>query len=368
MAPPSIPNPYAEAHTSPSGPGDARPTTSQILKDNDLVGKLTDKTFLVTGGTDGLGLETVRTLAKTGARVFFTARSEDKAKKVVESLAEEGKTDGDLKDARIEWVKIDNMSLKSVKAGAEDFLRRSDKLNVLVTNAGIANTPHKVTEDGFDSQFATNHVKRPFLAHFLLFQLLRQLLLRSSTPSFNSRVVTVSSAAHGFSTVQFGNYNQETKVESGFDPMCQLDGIYNPMIAYGQSKTANIWMANEIERRYAAKGLHGLSIHPGAIFTAGYAKMDPQIMAVLGPLFEMDVVKKSIKSLPQGAATQVLAAVGKDYEGKGGFYMDDCGIARAIPDGEMIGPSGYRPWAYNPDGEKRLWADSLKMVGLQDDE
>ncbi|TKA53776.1 hypothetical protein B0A55_11850, partial [Friedmanniomyces simplex] len=135
MAPPSISNPYAEAHTSPSGPGDARPTTSQILKDNDLVGKLTDKTILVTGGTDGLGLETVRTLAKTGARVFFTARSEDKAKKVVESLAEEGKTDGDLKDARIEWVKIDNMSLKSVKAGAEDVLRRSDKLNVLVTNA-----------------------------------------------------------------------------------------------------------------------------------------------------------------------------------------------------------------------------------------
>jgi len=136
MAPPSIPNPYAEVHASPSGPGDARPTAYQMIKDNDLLGKMTDKTFLVTGGTDGLGLETVRTLAKTGARVFFTARSGEKAKKIVDSLAVEGKTDGELKDARIEWVQIDNMSLKSVKAGAEDFLRKSDKLNVLVANAG----------------------------------------------------------------------------------------------------------------------------------------------------------------------------------------------------------------------------------------
>ncbi len=136
MASPSIPNPYAEAHASPSGPGDARPTAYQMIKDNDLLGKMTDKTFLVTGGTDGLGLETVRTLAKTDARVFFTARSGEKAKKIVDLLAVEGKTDGDLKNARIEWVQIDNMSLKSVKAGAEDFLRRSDKLNVLVANAG----------------------------------------------------------------------------------------------------------------------------------------------------------------------------------------------------------------------------------------
>ncbi|KAK1808023.1 hypothetical protein LTR12_017629 [Friedmanniomyces endolithicus] len=156
MAPPSIPNPYAEAHASPSGPGDARPTAYQMIKDNGLLGKMTDKTFLVTGGTDGLGLETVRTLAKTGARVFFTARSAEKAKKIVDLLAVEGKTDGDLKDARIEWVQIDNMSLKSVRAGAEDILRRSDQLNVLVANAGIANTPHKVSEDGFEAQFQTS--------------------------------------------------------------------------------------------------------------------------------------------------------------------------------------------------------------------
>ncbi|KAK0872500.1 hypothetical protein LTR87_012373 [Friedmanniomyces endolithicus] len=328
MAPSSIPNPYAEVHASPSGPGDARPTAYQMIKDNDLLGKMTDKTFLVTGGTDGLGLETVRTLAKTGARVFFTARSGEKAKKIVDSLAVEGKTDGELKDARIEWVQIDNMSLKSVKAGAEDFLRKSDKLNVLVANAGAL-------------------PRLSFLAHFYLFQLLRPLLLKSSTRSFKSRVVTVASTAHAFSTVQLGNYGQESKVKSGYDKICELDVDFNPIIAYGQSKTANIWMANEIERRYGAEGLHGLSIHPGGIVTAGYANMDPIVQPIFEPLFSTEAFQKVFKSLSQGAATQVLAAVGKDYEGKGGLYMEDCGVSRPIPNDEMVGTYGYRSWAFN---------------------
>jgi len=136
MAPPPHPSPYADAHKSLNGPGDARPTAYQILKDEGVVGKMTDKTFLVTGGTAGLGLETVRQLAKTGARVFFTARDEEKAKAAVDGLLEEGKTDAELKDARVEWVKIDHSSLKSVKEGTEDFLERSDQLDVLVCNAG----------------------------------------------------------------------------------------------------------------------------------------------------------------------------------------------------------------------------------------
>ncbi|KAK3648195.1 hypothetical protein LTR56_007607 [Elasticomyces elasticus] len=360
MAPPNIPSPYAEAHASPAGPDDARPTGTQILHDNDRVGTMSDKTFLVTGGTDGLGLETVRTLAKTGAKVFFSARNEDKAKKVLAALVDEGTTDKDLKGAKIDYVIIDNVSLKSVKSGAEDFLRKSDKLNVLINNAGIANVPHGVSEDGFETQFATNH-----LAHFYLFQLLRPLLLKSSTPSFNSRVVAVSSTAHGFASVQIGNYNQEKKVESGnYDPMCELDDDFNPAIAYGQSKTANIWMANEIERRYGAKGLHGLSIHPGNILTAGWGSMDPRIAEKFGPFIEMESFKAAFKSIPQGVATQVLAAVGKHYEGKGGFYLDDCSVSKAMSEGDMVGLTGYRPWIYNPEGEKKLWADSLKMVGL----
>ncbi|KAK5137117.1 hypothetical protein LTR08_001126 [Meristemomyces frigidus] len=333
---------YADAHSSPQGPGDARPTALQIILDNNLVGKLTDQTILVTGGTDGLGLEPVRQLAKTGAHVFFTARNATKAEKIIHDILEEAKVDEMLKGTKVEWVEVDNASLESVKKGAEDFLRRSDQLNVLVCNAGISQTPHAVTKDGYEKQFAVNH-----LAHFLLFNLLRPLLLRSSTPSLNSRVVCVSSVAHGFSTVQLGNYNLDKPPQEQYDPMCELEGDYNPMILYGQSKTANIWFANEIDRRYGGKGLHGLSIHPGTIVTAGW---------------------KIFKSVEQGAATQVLAAVGKDYEGKDGMYLDDCGVGQPIPDDVQIGISGYRPWAYNPDGERRLWKDSLDMVGVKDDQ
>ena len=88
----------------------------------------------------------------------------------------------------------------------------------------------------------------------------------------------------------------------------------------------------------------------------------------LAPIVALEVFKSSVKSVQQGAATQVLAAVGKDYEGQGGMYLDDCARAQPIADGEQIGAGGYRPWIYNPHGERRLWMESLGMVGLEDDQ
>lgn len=110
-------------------------------------------------------------------------------------------------------------------------------------------TPEGKTKDGFETQFGTNHV-----AHFYLFQLLKDLLLASSTPEFRSRVVAVSSYAHRSSPIRFDDYNFEKEP-------------YNPWKSYGQSKTANVYLANEIERRYGAKGLHATSLHPGGIWT-----------------------------------------------------------------------------------------------------
>ena len=147
-----------------------------------------------------------------------------------------------------------------------------------------------------------------------------------------------------------------------------MEGVYNPLIAYGQSKTANIWMANEIERRYSGEGLHGLSLNPGNILTAGWKQRDPRVVEKLAPMMETEAFQQAFKSVEQGAATQILAAVGKDYEGKGGFYMEDCGVSQPLPDGASAGSAGYRPWAYDPEGEKRLWSDSLEMVSLEDDQ
>ena len=147
-----------------------------------------------------------------------------------------------------------------------------------------------------------------------------------------------------------------------------MEGDYNPMILYGQSKTANIWFANEIERRYGGAGLHGLSLHPGNIITAGWERLDPRVSEKFAPFAVSDAFQRTFKSVEQGAATQVLAAVGNDYEGTGGVYLDDCGVSQPLPDNGQIGVSGYRSWVYDPDGERRLWMDSLEMVGVKDDQ
>ena len=224
------------AHESTQGPGDARPTALQIIKDNNLEGKLTDKVIFITGCSSGIGIETTRALALTGARLFCSARDLEKGKAALSDILEPG---------RVELIKLDMNSLNSVRACADEFLSKSQKLNVLINNAGVMRTPEGRTTDGFETQLGTNH-----LAHFLLFNLLKPALLAGSSPVFQSRVVNVASTGHRYAEIHFDNINLE-------------NGIYDPGLAYGQSKLANIYMANEIETRYGSQGIHGLSLHPG---------------------------------------------------------------------------------------------------------
>lgn len=329
-----MPGPYTEVHISPKGPGDARPTALGIIKDEGLEGKLSDKVVLITGCSSGLGVETARAMSATGAKVYCTARDIAKGQKALEGILEPG---------RVELLTLDLNSLDSVRACAKDFLSKSDKLNIIINNAGIMATPtNEKTADGFEGQFGTNH-----LAHFLLFQLLKPTLLASSTPTLNSRVVNVSSMGHRGSAPNFGDYNYENTP-------------YNPWKAYGQSKTANIYMANEIERRYGSRGLHGFSLHPGGIATGLQTHMKETMAS-----FEKDEnTRNYVKSVPQGAATSVLCAVSKELEGMGGKYFDDCEEAELNKPGAM---AGYAAHAYDEEGEKKLWADSCKMVGVEDD-
>lgn len=332
---------YAEAHKNITGPGDARPTALQVIKDEGVEGKLAGKVIVITGTSSGIGIETARALKLTGAKLFLTARNLEKAKGALGSILEPGVA---------ELVEMDNTSLASVRAAAEDVLKRSNgQVNILINNAGIMAVPKlEHTKDGYEMQFGVNH-----LSHFLFFELLKPALLASASPSFSSRVVNLSSSAHNVAPPQeTGNYNFEK-------------GNYNEWLSYGQSKTANIYMANEIERRYGAKGLHATSVHPGVIATGLMQFIDPANQAEMQKNKE---VMRMMKSPEQGAATTVWAAIGKEWEDKGGEYLAD--VQKTTPanveNPDPITRDGYAAHAYDPEAEARLWKDSLKMVGLSE--
>lgn len=213
-------------------------------------------------------------------------------------------------------------------------------------------TPEGKTKDGFETQFGTNHI-----SHFYLFQLLKSTLLASSTPDFPSRVVSLSSFGHRCGPIRFDDYN------------FSQPGSYDPWVSYGQAKTANIYFANEVERRYGQKGLHATSLHPGGIMTG----LQVHVTAAQRDAgdWNNETVANYMKNPEQGAATSVYAALSAEWKNKGGKYLSDCVEQEAFKhSGEpmYVGDDGYESWAYDEKAEGRLWKDSLKMIGMEDDQ
>ncbi|KAE8137721.1 hypothetical protein BDV38DRAFT_292645 [Aspergillus pseudotamarii] len=331
---------YAEAHANPQGPGDARPTALQIVQDAEMEGQLVGKSAVITGVSSGIGLETVRAIAATGATLYLTARDLTKAKTTL----------GDIfKPEQMELVHMDQSSLESVRNAAKIILSKTDKVILLINNAGIMSVPElRLSKDGYELQFATNH-----LSHFLLFNLLKPAMLAATTPEFQSRVVNVSSDSH-----RHGGINAS-------DNYSFQNGGYDPWKAYSQSKTAGIYMANELDRRYGSRGLHASSVHPGIIATnLGQYLSTEQI----DQLLQNTKWNSLWKSLEQGAATTVWAAVGRELEGKGGKFLAGCAEAVQGPEGTEDYVGTFVNHTYKPEDETRLWKDSLKMVGLSEDE
>ncbi|KAF9069249.1 putative short-chain dehydrogenase [Rhodocollybia butyracea] len=337
-------NPYASVHASPQGPGDARPTALQIISDCGLINVLVGKVIFVTGGSGGIGVEIVRALHATGADVYMQVRNVEKGESVRKDILETSPGNGQL-----EIVEMELADLESVRNGMKGLLEKTGTVNVLVNNAGIRNPPETITKDGFELTFGTNHV-----AHFLIFQLLLPTLLKSASESlqssypFASRVINVSSAAHRAAPMNLENPN--------------MYGIYEPRKAYGQSKTAKILMANEIERRFGSKGVHGLSISPGAVRSGAQRYDDPvRLNAVLAEYANI------LKLADQGAATTVWAAVAPVWEGKGGVYLENCKEQECVEGDEKVNlllKEGYAKHAFDVDVAKELWKMSCKMVGL----
>uniref|UniRef100_A0A093VD31 Retinol dehydrogenase 12 n=1 Tax=Talaromyces marneffei PM1 TaxID=1077442 RepID=A0A093VD31_TALMA len=334
--------PYAADHEDPNGPGDARPTALKIIRDQKLDGALIGKTFFVSGGTNGIGVETARALHVTGADVYITGQTRERGTEVAEHIA------GDGKPGKVVFLEMNLGSLESVRGVAKKFLEVSGgKVNVLITNAGIRGYPKDKTQDGFEQHFGINH-----LGHFALFQHLKDALLASSTPEFNSRVVVLSAAGHRQSKIRFGDYNYDNRPDE-----------YNPGLAYGHSKIANIYMANEIERRFADQGLHATAVNPGLIPGTGLNKKIPPEQ--VAQMWKMAALRSLLKSVEQGAATTIWAAVGKEWEGTGGKFLENVQISP--PADESKGPvsMGYAEYAYDVDAATKLWEDSLGMVGLE---
>ncbi|KAF7550022.1 hypothetical protein G7Z17_g5994 [Cylindrodendrum hubeiense] len=261
----------------------------------------------------------------SGITLFVTARNLEKATNAL----------GDILDNdQVHLLQLDLASLDSVRSFVEQFKSKSKSLNILIENAGIRHVPKGKTEDDFELHWGTNH-----LAHFLLFELLKPMLLESSTTKFQSRVVLVSSTAHRNAPMDFSDLNWEKR-------------RYAPSIAYGQSKLANVYTASEIERRYGSQGLHAWSVHPGGIRTGLQKPSFHDALTVLK--CGIMTTLKSMMSPEQGASTTVWAAISRDLEGQGGKYLERNRISQQVEKGFGLIDPGHAEWAYEEESAKRL--------------
>ncbi|CAF1344399.1 unnamed protein product [Rotaria magnacalcarata] len=309
------------------------PTTTAIDVVKGLNIRMDRKVVLITGGTSGLGVETARALATTDAHVIITGRDMSKGGQVVEDIKRT------THNNKIEMMELDLNSLNSVRDFAARFRQRRLPINILICNAGIMACPYTKTVDGFESQFAVNH-----LAHFLLVNLLLP-ELRTGKPS---RVVVVSSMANKMGGINFDDINSENN--------------YNKWVAYAQSKSANILFAKQFNKMYAKDGIQAFSLHPGIIMTNLQRHTPPEELKAFGALKEDGSVSDICKSIEQGAATSVYAALAPELNNHGGEYLEDCSISRGVNTGDEHWGMGLH--VVDMNNAERLWTISEQLVAL----
>jgi NAD(P)-dependent dehydrogenase (short-subunit alcohol dehydrogenase family) len=311
----------------------ATSTTDDVLEGVNLKGKR----VLVTGASAGLGVETARALVAHGAEVVGAARDLTKAKAATAGVQAASKNGG-----KFELVELDLASLESVRICANALVDAAKPFDLVIANAGVMACPYGKTVDGFETQFGTNH-----LGHFVLVNRIASLMQRGS------RLVNLSSAGHRYSDVDLDDPNFERTP-------------YDPWSAYGRSKTANILFAVEFDRRHKGNGIRATALHPGGIETelarhlgeGGIRERLKHINAQARAAGEPEI---KLKTVPQGAATTVWAAVVAAADDVGGRYCEDCHVAEIEPDATKR--AGVRPYALNPETAKALWAKSEEMVG-----
>ena len=316
----------------------ATSTTEDVLSGVNLHGKR----ILVTGVSAGLGVETARSLAAHGAQVVGAARDLTKADAATTQVRKEAAANGDS----FELVELDLSNLRSVRACADQLLAKGEPFDVIVANAGVMATPFGHTADGFETQFGTNH-----LGHFVLVNRIASLIRD------RGRLINLSSAGHRYSNVDLEDPNFERTP-------------YEPFVAYGRSKTANILFAVVFNKRHRKRGVRAAAVHPGVIETELARHVDPGRLQAL-----IDQIKQQAetegkgpfqwKTIPQGAATSVWAAVVAPADEIGGRYCENCHVGNIVPaDVTITGVSeGVRAYALDPDNAEALWKRSEELVG-----
>jgi NAD(P)-dependent dehydrogenase (short-subunit alcohol dehydrogenase family) len=316
----------------------ATSTTEDILSGIDLHGKR----ILVTGVSAGIGVETARALAAHGAHVVGAARDLVKAEAATAQVRKDAAANG----GSLELVALDLADLKSVRVCADRLMAKGAPFDLVIANAGVMATPFGHTVDGFETQFGTNH-----LGHFVLINRIASLIRTGG------RLVNVSSAGHRISNVDLEDPNFESTP-------------YDPMVAYGRSKTANILFAVAFDQRHRSRWVRAAAVHPGAIQTELGRHMVPSQIQNLIDRINQQLAAQGKgpfewKTIPQGAATSVWAGVVAPAGEIGGRYCANCQVGSIVPDDGVITAAGegVRAYALDPHNAEALWKKSEELVG-----
>jgi len=315
----------------------ATSTTEEVLSGINL----RSKRIFVTGVSAGLGIETARSLAAHGAHVVGAARDLKKAEAATAQVRKDAANGGSF-----ELVALDLANLKSVRACADGLLKKGEPFDVVIANAGVMATPFTNTADHFEMQFGTNH-----LGHFVLVNRIASLI------SAGGRVINLSSAGHRYSNVDLQDPNFERTP-------------YDPWLAYGRSKTANILFSVGFDKRHRRRGVRATAVHPGGIQTElgrhiGAEEIQKLIDRISAQRAEQGLGPFQWKTIPQGAATSVWAGVVAPADEIGARYCENCHVGNIVPDDAAITvvSEGVRAYAVDPANAEALWKKSEEMVG-----
>jgi len=283
------------------------------MQENQL---MVDKVCLITGATSGIGLVTAREMAHQGADLVLVSRSEDKCRRVAESLRDE------TKNQQIDYLAGDLSSLKEIRQVADQFQERYSRLDVLVNNAGRLFWQRKESADGLEMTFALNH-----LGYFTLTALLLDTLKKSAP----ARIVNVSSGAHRGHRLDFDDL--------------QMEENYSPNKAYGRSKLANLYFTYALDRRLEGTGVTVNALHPGFVNT-NFAREGNSPLRFLMPLMQLFA-----RSPEEGAETVIYLASSPEVKGVTGKYYKD------------KEPVKSSPTSYQSEPAEKLWERSEEIVG-----